>query len=397
MGIYATPPTTTATNPMDLNFELTKSRIMIVDDEPVNIKVVKKYLRDAGYQHFITTSDSQIALGKIRHEIPDLVLLDVMMPHVNGLEILEAMRWSEQLQCIPTLILTASSDAEMKLKALEHGAVDFLAKPVDPSELQLRVRNALIAKVHQNKLADYSRQLEHEVSLRTAELVSSREEVIRCLATAAECRDKETGNHVIRVGLYSGILARELGMDEYTASLIEQAAVLHDVGKIGIPDSILLKPGRLTAEEINIMRQHCEIGHRILTMKDDERIASGMRSPILKVAATIAMSHHEKWDGSGYPHGLTREHIPIEGRIAAVADVFDALSSTRAYKGAYDLEQCFIELIEGQETHFDPLVVHAFFNRRNEIVKVYEDYSDEPKTSFASHPARIDNQPVLVS
>lgn len=369
---------------------------MIVDDEPVNIKVVKKYLRDAGYQHFITSSDSQLVLGKIRYEMPDLVLLDVMMPNVNGLEILESMRWSEQLQRIPTLILTASSDADMKLKALEHGAVDFLAKPVDPSELQLRVRNALIAKVHQNKLADYSRQLEHEVSMRTAELVSSRQEVIRCLAAAAECRDKETGNHVVRVGLYSGILARELGMDEYTASIIEQAAILHDVGKIGIPDSILLKPGALTPQEVSTMRRHCEIGHRILNMKDDERIANGMRSPILKMAAIIAMSHHERWDGSGYPRGLRHENIPIEGRITAVADVFDALSSRRTYKGAYDLEQCFVELIRGQETHFDPQVVRAFFIRRDEILKVYEDYSDEPEAALAGAAMRAAKSPLPV-
>lgn len=360
--------------------------IMIVDDEPVNIKVVQKYLRNAGYKQFVDTSDSRQAVKLIREQHPDIILLDIMMPHVNGLDILEVIRGDLEFQHVPVLILTAASDDEVRFRALELGATDFLNKPVRAAELIPRIRNALIVKAHHDNLAKYSAQLEHEVRMRTAELAQSREEVIRVLACAAEYRDRETGNHVLRVGRYAGIIARELGFSRARAELIGQAAILHDAGKIGISDSILLKPGKLTLDELEQVKKHCDYGMNILLGRpthanvECQGLSGTQRlceSPILRIAATVAISHHEKWDGSGYPLGLAGEHIPIEGRITAVADVFDALSSRRPYKDPMPLDQCFDILEQGREQHFDPKVLDAFFARMDDIVRVAFDLSDD--------------------
>lgn len=370
--------------------------IMIVDDEPINVRVVRKYLQDFGYENFLTTSESTAALEIIRKEQPDVLLLDVKMPRVNGLEILQAMRDDADLAHIPVLVLTAAKDAETKFKALFLGATDFLAKPVDPSELALRVRNALVVKAHHDHLADYSEKLECEVNRRTAELEASRQDVIHCLARAAEYRDSETGRHVIRVGLYAGIIGNELGFDRTRVKLLQQAAKLHDVGKIGVSDSVLLKPGKLSQEEFKLMQQHCDYGRNIIqrpehhdgqwppqpaTLKQSETDSlldemNDKGSPILALAAIIAQTHHEKWDGSGYPRGLKGEEIPIEGRITAVADVFDALSTQRPYKPAFPLEKCFGILKEGRGTHFDPRVVDAFLRRERDVVRVHTEFAD---------------------
>jgi putative two-component system response regulator len=242
-----------------------------------------------------------------------------------------------------------------------------------------RIRNALVVKAHHDHLAEYSSQLEQEVQQRTKELRQSREEVIRVLACAAEYRDQETGNHVLRVGRYAGIVARQLGFTTARVEMIEQAAILHDVGKIGIPDSILLKPGKLTDVEFATMRNHCEYGGRILEGTPSHACIAQQpiaetrmrcKSPILKVAASIAATHHEKWDGSGYPLGLSGEAIPIEGRITAVVDVFDALSSKRPYKEPFPIDRCFEILEEGRGRHFDPNVLDAFLAGADEIMHV---------------------------
>ena len=361
-------------------------KIMIVDDEPINIKVVQKYLQSVGYENFVSTSDATEALAKIVVEQPDVVVLDVMMPYVNGMEILEAVRADSSLTHIPVLILTASSDASTKLQALELGATDFLGKPVDKSELVVRIRNMLTVKAHHDHWANYSIRLEHEVRMRTAELEASRQEIIHVLACAAEYRDKETGNHVIRVGRFAGIIADELDLGKENVELIEQAAVLHDVGKIGISDTILLKPGKLDPGEIAMIQQHCEYGMNILrgVPCSGNRLqyagaarGHAIQSPVLSVAATIAISHHEKWDGTGYPLGLSGQLIPIEGRITAVADVFDALSSNRPYKKAMNWQQCEKILKEGRGKHFDPTVMDAFFRRQDEILDVQQRYADQ--------------------
>lgn len=363
---------------------ITKS-IMIVDDEPINIKVVQKLLKSAGYEDFITTSDSREALNIIRQQHPDVVVLDIMMPHISGIHILEAIRGDRELCHLPVLFLTAAADEETKSYALELGATDFLTKPVKPTELIPRIKNALVLKAHHDQMTAYSRRLEEDVRQRTAELVRSREEVIHVLACAAEYRDKETGNHVLRVGRFAGLIARELGFSEYRSELIEQAAILHDVGKIGIPDAILLKPAKLDEGEIEHMKRHCEYGRNILHAQpsygSQDVFASSnqqeFRSPILRIAATITMSHHEQWDGSGYPQGLSGEAIPIEGRVTAVADVFDALSCRRPYKAPIPLDRCFEMLQQGRGKHFDPQVLDAFVARKDEVVRVAVELADE--------------------
>jgi putative two-component system response regulator len=365
------------------------ARIMIVDDEPINVKVVQKHLQGRGYTNFITTTNATLAMEKLRSEHADIILLDIMMPEVSGIEILQQIRSDTQLAHIPAIILTAVGDARIKQRALELGATDFLTKPVDPSELVLRVGNALVAKAHYDYLANYSVQLERQVRARTAELRASRRSLVQTLARAAEYRDNETGHHVSRVGRYVGIIARELGMSEEITELLEEAALLHDVGKIGIPDAILLKSGSLTEEQREAMKQHCSYGRRIIFQSADnlwER--RGVRSPLeliepgnatawlIPVAATIAQTHHEYWDGSGYPMGLRGEQIPLEGRITAVADVFDALNSQRPYKEAFPFEQCAELMRRERGTHFDPDVLDAFFRRKNDVLQVGIDLAD---------------------
>lgn len=361
------------------------AKILIVDDEPINIESVQKHLRSAGYESFVSTSDARQAIELIRSERPDVVLLGITMPHVHGLDILEVLRGDLQTEHLPVLMLTAGCDEDIRSQAMELGATDFLSKPVRPTELILRIHNALIVKAHHDNLVKYSAQLEHEVQMRTAELAQSREEIIRVLACAAEYRDQETGNHVLRVGRYSAVMAHQLGFERSQAELIGQAAILHDAGKIGISDTILLKPGKLTPDEVEAIKRHCEYGMNILlgnpTRADQKFEGSAgphgsCESPILKIAARIAISHHEKWDGTGYPRGLSGESIPIEGRITAVADVFDALSNERPYKEPVPLDECFEMLEEGRSTHFDPRVLDAFFTRTDDIVRIALDLTD---------------------
>lgn len=370
--------------------EKSTARIMIVDDEPINIKVFRKYLRTAGYSDFVETTSGAAAVSLVCREAPDLLLLDLMMPDVNGLDILRDLRNTDFASDLPVLILTAVDDTPTKARALELGATDFLTKPVETIELVARVRNAVQIKRHQDSLKNQALELERLVRLRTAELASSRLEVIHCLGRAAEFRDNDTGMHVIRVGRYATIIAEELGLDCETVELIEHSAPLHDVGKIGIPDAILLKPGRLEPGEFAIIQQHCDLGNQIVGDQDladwqqfsthtkvGARIMNSGRSPILNMATRIAMTHHEKWDGSGYPNGLAGTEIPIEGRITAVADVFDALSSKRPYKDAFPVEKCFRIITEGRGSHFDPDVTDAFLARRDEIVATMHALSDE--------------------
>jgi putative two-component system response regulator len=301
------------------------------------------------------------------------------------------MSQDNSLRHIPVIILTATTDAETKREALSMGATDFLSKPVDSNDLVPRVRNALVVKAHQDHLANYAVELERQVNARTAELARSRAEVIHCLARAAEYRDDDTGHHVLRVGKYVGIIARELGFGGSQAETIELAAQLHDIGKIGIPDSILLNPGKLDQDQYAFMQKHCAIGKQIIQpmaehdwrkLKTHTELGSGIvgvsSSPLLMTASRIAQSHHEKWDGSGYPLGLAGDDIPIEGRITAVADVYDALSSARPYKPPFPREKCFEILRVERGKHFDPQVVDAFFARSEDIVKVQLDYMDLP-------------------
>lgn len=370
------------------------AKIMIVDDEPVNVKVTRKYLELAGYRNFITTSRSMDALDLIRQERPALILLDVMMPEISGLEILARMREDHQICCVPTILFTAAASQAIKNDALRLGATDFLAKPVDAIELTARVRNILALKAHNDRLERDTLRLQDEVAKRTAELAMNRLEVIHCLARAAEYRDNETGRHVIRVGCYVGIIARALALDDATVELMEHASPLHDVGKIGISDAVLLKPGKLTPEEMEVMHDHCQRGARVFeTLSADEwlkvkghteigsQILGNSQSPLLQMAARIALTHHERWDGSGYPLALSGESIPLEGRITAVADVFDALSTKRPYKPAFPIARCIEIMLEGRGTHFDPRVLDAFMSAKDQVIDVQIRYADLENSS----------------
>ncbi len=366
-------------------------RIMIVDDEIVNIRVLKRYLTGVGYNDIITTTDSATAMSLVEREKPDLLLLDLMMPDISGIDILRQMRESRRFRLVPVLIVTANTDLETKRMCLDLGATDFLHKPVEPLELLPRVRNSLVAKQYQDQLASYAQQLEKRVAQRTRELEQSRMQVVQCLARAAEYRDTETGNHVVRVGKYAGVIAKRLGFSEDEVLNIEMAAQLHDVGKIAIPDSILHKPGKLDPQEFEYIKHHAAIGHSIVRPhepSDVDRlrhhvIAGGkmllvQSSPLLRLAASIALSHHERWDGTGYPLGLKGDDIPIEARITSVADVYDALSSVRPYKPAMPREQCFQILSEGRGTQFDPRVLDAFFAEAEAIVTIQRELVDIP-------------------
>ncbi|HEX4149237.1 MAG TPA: HD domain-containing phosphohydrolase [Pirellulales bacterium] len=363
---------------------------MIVDDEPINVKIVRKYLNLEGYHNLVSTCEPRDAIDLITREEPDAVLLDIMMPRVSGLDILRTLRADSRWLHLPVVILTAASDLDTKRTALELGANDFLGKPLDPTELIPRIRNAVTVKQHFDCLRSYSQELEAEVLRRTAALARSRQEVIHCLARAAEFRDDNTGRHVWRVGRYARLIAAELGWQGERLEMLEQAAQLHDIGKIGIPDSILLKPGKLTVEEYNIMKKHSGYGQRISVSLPENRenqlsdhttfgsrLLETTESPILALAGIVALSHHEKWDGSGYPMGLAGEAIPIEGRITAVADVFDALSSKRPYKPAFELEKCFEIIVQGRSTHFDPEVVDAFLRVSDQVIRTQIEYADD--------------------
>lgn len=369
--------------------EIKDRRIMVVDDEPINVKLIEKQLSADGYSQFVVTTRADEVLTLVESRRPDVLILDVVMPGISGLTLLGQLRSLPAHAHLPVIMVTASTDRQTRNAALDLGATDFLDKPLDPAQLLARVRNALTLKSQFDRLRHWAEDLETEVRRRTAELEASRMELLHCLGRAAEFRDNETGHHVIRVGQYVGLIARELGLDEATVTLLTQTAQLHDMGKIGIPDAILLKPGKLTDDETNLMRQHVQLGTAVLSPDGGEEdpkfrdhtwvgkeIFCAGRSPMLRMAASIAFSHHEKWDGTGYPLGLAGEDIPLEGRITAVADVFDALSSVRPYKKPFPLPQCFEMISEQRGKHFDPRVVDAFLARKDQVQQIFEQYAE---------------------
>lgn len=365
------------------------AKIMIVDDEEFNTKIVRRFLQSAGYKNFVIETDAKKVIQRCREEKPDIMLLDIIMPELSGLDILRLREGDPIVERVGVIVLSASDDSNIKREALYLGATDFLNKPVDTNELFPRVRNSLMIKYTQDHLANYAEVLEQQVALRTKELQESREQIIHCLARAAEFRDNETGQHVIRVGMYSRIIAEELGYPEDQAHNLELAAQLHDVGKIGIPDAILLNPKRLTRGEFEVMQGHCSIGKTIIdpltlsehnVYKQHTQMGAGIMeeadSPLLILASTIAQTHHEKFNGTGYPLGLKGDEIPLEGRIVAVADVYDALSSSRPYKPAFSQEECLEIILRDRGEHFDPACVDAFFSRISDILEVAEKYAD---------------------
>ena len=324
---------------------LTTARILIVDDEAANVRLLEIILQQAGFTNICSSTDARQVSTLYDSFQPDALLLDLMMPWLNGFEVMEQiLARTAPRSYQPIIVMTADTSAAVREKALSSGAKDFLTKPFDATEILLRLNNLL--EVRFQRLV-----LERTVRERTKDIEAAHRETMHRLARAAEYRDDDTGQHTRRVGQMAAGLAGELGLPYAQVVLFEEAAALHDVGKIAIPDAILLKPGKLTCEEFEIMKTHTVIGEQIL---------AGSSSPSLQLAAQIARSHHERWDGSGYD-GLKETEIPLSGRIVAVADVFDALMHDRPYKKAWSLEQATAEIRRQNGRQFDPDVVQAFF------------------------------------
>jgi len=371
---------------------LENARIMIVDGEIVTIDHLEDCLRSSGINDINSCFELQEATQLIEYLTPDIVLIDIS----GGIELLRYIRRSASLQAVGVIISSDAIDPEQKLAALQLGASAFLARPVNPHELVLSIRNIIASKAYHDHLAKESNRLEWEVRQRIFELEAAhgeadaaRQRALQCLARAAEFRDDDTSQHVQRVGRYAAAVAARFGFDHVQIALLEQAAQLHDVGKIGISDTILLKPGKLTDDEFATMRQHCEYGSNIIfpmsEIEWDELITQPERTfeiinqsgaPVMKLGALIALTHHEKWDGSGYPHGLHDDQIPLVGRITAIVDVFDALTNERPYKRAFSIEESYQIIQEGRGNHFDPAVVDVFSDIKDEILSIRNGLTD---------------------
>jgi putative two-component system response regulator len=328
------------------------ARILIVDDEPANVLLLERLLTQAGYRHLRSLTDSRTALQACADFQPDLILLDLLMPHLDGYAVLEALRGQGAADGAlpPALVLTADITREARERALGLGAKDFVTKPFERTEALLRIGNLLETRALHVRLRDQNRLLEAQVRERTRALLEAQIEILERLGRAAEFRDDATGQHTQRVGHGAAQLAQALGLPEEQVELIRRAAPLHDIGKIGIPDAILLKPGRLTPDEFAVMQAHTTGGAALL--------AHGC-SELLRMAEVIALTHHERWDGSGYPQALQADTIPLAGRILAVVDVFDALTHDRPYKRAWTVEAAVAELKRQRGRQLDANLVHV--------------------------------------
>lgn len=329
---------------MDFNTE--RARVLVVDDEPANLKVMREVLGDQYRLSFAKSGDAALAL--VEKELPKLILLDIMMPNMSGFEVCQRLKENPQTQHIPIIFVTALADESDEFKGFEIGAVDYITKPISPAIVRARVKT-------------------HLSLVQAEQLKQAHVDLVHRLGCAAEYKDTDTGEHIVRMSKYSKILALAYGMDEQHAELLRQAAPMHDIGKIGIPDAILLKPGKLTLDEFEHMKEHAQIGAKIL---------ANSPSPLLQLAHILALEHHEKWDGSGYPTGLKGEQISLEGRIVAIADVFDALTSKRPYKQAWSIDEALSHIREQAGKHFDPQLVTLFEGQQDAILEVYSLYQN---------------------
>ncbi|MDM7858638.1 response regulator [Thiopseudomonas acetoxidans] len=326
-----------------------KHSLLLVDDEATNLQLLRHTLQHE--YRLIFAKDGKTALKMAQQEQPDLILLDIMMPDMSGYDLCEQLKNIQALRHVPIIFVTALSDSGDEEKGFALGAVDYITKPFNPAIVKARVRT-------------------HLSLVQAEEVLETRLQIVQCLGKAAEYRDNETGMHILRISHFARTIAKAIGFSDEQADELLHAAPMHDVGKIGIPDAILLKPGKLTAEEWEVMRQHPAIGARII---------GEHKSSLLQLAATIALCHHEKWDGSGYPNGLAGEDIPLEARIVSLVDVFDALTSVRPYKKAWPIEEA-LEFIRDQSgSHFDPMLVDVFINCLPEILRIRDRWADKPE------------------
>lgn len=359
-------------------FNIQNAHILIVDDEAANVLVLEKTLKAVGYTQIQSTKDSRLVLDLYCQQPCDLIILDLNMPYLDGYEVMEQIKAEAGEHMPPILMLTAQHSQESRQDALDRGALDYVTKPFNTKELLSRVRNLLEAQLARKFMRNQNEILENKVSLRTRELEKQSQElhdtrlqVVRRLGRAAEYRDNETGLHIVRMSKIAALIGKNAGLNEYECDLLLNAAPMHDIGKLGIPDKILLKPGKFEPEEWEIMQTHAQIGADILSGDDSE---------LLNMAEEIALTHHEKWNGKGYPNGLKGEDIPLSGRICALADVFDALTSVRPYKKAWSVDKAVDLIKEESGEHFDPSLVEHLLVLLPEIIEIKEKYG-EPETT----------------
>ncbi|MFQ5686432.1 MAG: HD domain-containing phosphohydrolase [Candidatus Scalindua sp.] len=378
-------------NKLQERHNLKKKRILFVDDEPNVLNGLRRMLHSQRVEwemSYVCSVD--VALGRLEDTCFDVIVSDIKMPDKDGFELLKLLHKSEITRNIPVIIVTGCNESDMKRRALDLGAADLINKPVCREDLLARLHSVLRIKSYQDELNNQNKILEQKVKERTLELENSRLDIIWRLGKVAEFRDEETGNHVVRVGWYSRIIAESLGMGEDFVEMLFLTSPLHDIGKIGIPDEVLLKRGSLSYEQWEIMKQHCEIGSEVFNQdyggmksflawswKNAHKRYKNENNPLYKMAATITMTHHERWDGTGYPKGLAGKDIPLESRIVAISDVYDALCSVRPYKQAYPESKAMAILSKEVGLHFDPDVFKAFENSLEEIRSVTVQFADE--------------------
>lgn len=347
--------------------DYSQSKIMLVDDIPTNTMLLKRILSIEGFEDVQITNDARTAVQMYLDYKPDVLILDLKMPFMDGFQVMEQLNEVKGDDYLPVIIITAQNDQINRLRAYELGAKDFIGKPFENTEVIMRIRNMLEIRRLHNKEKAHNQKLQHDVFLRNQELHDLRLELVHRLVKAAEFRDNNTGLHVNRISFYSYELAVGMGLSQIQAELIKNASALHDIGKIVIPDEILLKPGPLNEQEWEKMKSHTVKGAEIL---------AGSNFAMIQMAEIIAMTHHEWWNGQGYPRGLQGEEIPLAGRITAVCDVFDALVSERPYKSAWSLEEALKEMRQRGGTHFDPQVSATFFDILPRINAIREEYHE---------------------
>lgn len=363
------------------NSMIEKATILAVDDTPDNLLLISGLLKDDYHLRVANGGERAIKIAQSDNP-PDLILLDIMMPDIDGYEVCRTLKADKKTSFIPIIFLTAKSEIEDETKGLEMGAVDYITKPLSPPILLARVKTHLALKRMQDFLRDQNEFLESEVDKRTEEIVAIQDVTIHAMASMAETRDNETGNHIRRTQQYVKVLAEKLRThprfekflnNDKTIEILYKSAPLHDIGKVGIPDAILLKPGRLTNEEFEVMKSHTTLGRDAIVHAEK---SLGLEVPFLQYAKEIAYSHQEKWDGSGYPQGLSGDDIPVSARLMAVADVYDALISRRVYKEPMPHEKAVQIMLEGKGKHFDPDMIDAFIVCQDQFKEIGDKYVD---------------------